>query len=128
MKILGSTESNINKNENSKNEPHLSIKELLLVHWNILNNNYQQKLWVIPNKSFGPVLDDPLKNFIFSKIFDSDSELLYIEICFTDQNSKLLEIVDLSKHLSSKYGQKAIHHSKNLQQMHLKLLQKEQFK
>ena len=48
------------------------------------------------NKSFGPVLDNPLKNLIFSKIFDSDSELLYTEICFTDQNSKLLEIVDLS--------------------------------
>ena len=47
MKVLGSTESNINKNENSKNEPHLSVKELLLVHCNILNNNYQQKSWVI---------------------------------------------------------------------------------
>ena len=43
MKVLRSTESNINKNENSKNEPHLSVKELLLVHCNILNNNYQQK-------------------------------------------------------------------------------------
>ena len=38
MKLLGSTKSKINKNENV---PSLEITEVVLVHYNIDNNNYQ---------------------------------------------------------------------------------------
>ena len=34
----------------------------------------------------------------------------------------------MSRNLSGKYSQKHLDHAKNLEQMHLKLLQKEQFK
>ena len=44
----------------------------------------------VPNKSFGQLLDISPKEFIFLKTFDS--EFLYIEVWFIDQNSKLLEI------------------------------------
>ena len=37
MKLLGSTESKINKDKNDKNVPHLEINEVLLVHCNIAN-------------------------------------------------------------------------------------------
>ena len=47
---------------------------------------------VVPNKSFGQVLDISSKCFIFLKTFDS--EFSYIELWFTDQNSKSLEIED----------------------------------
>ena len=41
MKLLGSTESKITKDKNGKNVPHLEIVELVLVHCNLVNNDYQ---------------------------------------------------------------------------------------
>ena len=46
----------------------------------------------VPNKSFDQLLDILLKNFMFLKTFKS--EFSYIEVWFTDQNSKPLEIQD----------------------------------
>ena len=46
----------------------------------------------ISNKSFGQLLDIAPKNVIFLKTFDS--EMSYIEVWFTDQNSKRLYIDD----------------------------------
>ena len=46
----------------------------------------------VPNKSFGQLLDILPKNFIFLRSFNS--KISYIEVWFTDQNSKLLEIED----------------------------------
>ena len=40
MKLLGSTKSKINKDENGENLPHLGITEIVLVHCNI-NSDYQ---------------------------------------------------------------------------------------
>ena len=37
MKLLGSTESKITKDENGKNVPHLEITEVVLVHCNIVH-------------------------------------------------------------------------------------------
>ena len=96
MKILGSTKSKITKIENSENVPHLEITEVKLVHCNIFNNNYQRNPRVIytfiPNKSFSQLLDVSPNNFISLKTLNS--EFSYIEVWFTDQNSKPLEIED----------------------------------
>ena len=43
MKLLGSTKSKITKDKNGENVPHLEIVELVLIHCNIVDNNYQQK-------------------------------------------------------------------------------------
>ena len=57
MKLLGSTRSKITRNENCENMSHLEITELLLIHSNIVNNDYQQDSRVLHtfvlNKSFG---------------------------------------------------------------------------
>ena len=57
MKLLGSTENKITKDENDENVPHLEITEVILVHCNIVNNDYQQDWRVlyafVPNKPFG---------------------------------------------------------------------------
>ena len=57
MKLLGSTENKITKDKNGENVPHLEITEVVLVHCNIFNNDYQQNSRVlytfVPNKSFG---------------------------------------------------------------------------
>ena len=94
MKLLGSTESKITTDKNGENVPHLEITEVMLVHCNILNNDYQQDLRVlytfVLNKSFGQLLDISPKKFIILKTFNS--EFSYIEVFFNDQTSKLMEI------------------------------------
>ena len=40
MKLLGSTESKTSKDKNAENVPHLEITEVILVHFNIVNNDY----------------------------------------------------------------------------------------
>ena len=42
MKLLGSAENKINKDKNGENVPHLEVVELVLVHCNLVNNDYQQ--------------------------------------------------------------------------------------
>ena len=41
MKLLGSTESKITKDKNGEHVPRLGVFELVFVHCNIINNNYQ---------------------------------------------------------------------------------------
>ena len=41
MKLLGSTENKISKDKNGENVSHLEITELVLVHCNIANTDYQ---------------------------------------------------------------------------------------
>ena len=75
---------------------HLGITEVILVHCHIVNNDYQQDSRVfnafVPNKSLGQLLDISHKNFIFLKIFNL--EFSYIEVWFSDQDSKPLEATD----------------------------------
>ena len=96
MKLLGSTKSKITKDENGKNVPRLEITEVVLIHCNIANDDYHQDSrflhTFVPNKPFGQLLDISPNNFIFLKTFNS--EFSYIEVWFTDQNSKALEIED----------------------------------
>ena len=42
MKLLGSTKKKITKDENGKNVSHLEITEVVLVHCNTVNDDYQQ--------------------------------------------------------------------------------------
>ena len=73
MKLLGSTKSKIAIDENCENVPYLEeITEVVLVHCNIVNNDYKQDSRVvytfIPNKSFGQLLYiSPKKKYIFLK-------------------------------------------------------------
>ena len=41
MKLLGSTKSKMTKDENDENVSHLKTTEVVLVHCNIANNDYQ---------------------------------------------------------------------------------------
>ena len=57
MKLLGNTENEITRDRNGENVQHLEIAEAVLVHCNIVNNDYEQDSRVlyafIPNKLFG---------------------------------------------------------------------------
>ena len=76
MKLLGRTENKTIKDKNGENVPHLEITEFLLVHCNIVNNDYQQDSRVlytfVPNKSFSSLLEISPTNHIFLKTFSSE--------------------------------------------------------
>ena len=76
MKLLGNTESKITKDKNGENVPHLEITELILVHFNLVNNDYQQnskKLYTfVPKKLFGSLLEISPTSHIFLKTFNSE--------------------------------------------------------
>ena len=99
MKLLGSTKNKIIKDNNGENVPHLEITEIVLVHCNIVNNDYQQDSRVlytfVPNKPFGSLLEIYSTNQIFLNTFKS--EYNKIEVWFTDQNIEPLEIDDRKK-------------------------------
>ena len=69
MKLFQSTKSKITKDENGENVPHLEISEVVLIHSNIVYNNYQQDSRVlhtfVPDKSFSQLLDISPKNFVY---------------------------------------------------------------
>ena len=96
MKLLGSTENKITKNKNGENVPHLDITEVVLVHCNIVNNDYQQDsrvfLTFVLKKRFGSLLEISPTSHIFLKTFNS--EFHEMEVWFPDQNSQPLEIKD----------------------------------
>ena len=96
MKLRGSTETKL-KDKSGENVPHLEITEVILIHCNIFNNDYQQDSRVlytfVPNKRFGSLLEISPTNHIFLKRFNSEHD--EIKVWFTDQNSQALEIEDI---------------------------------
>ena len=42
MKLLGRTKNKVTRDKNGENVPHLEITEVVLVHCNIVNDDYQQ--------------------------------------------------------------------------------------
>ena len=96
MKLFGSIKSKITKGKNGEYFAHLEIVELVLIHCNLVNNNYQQNSRIlytfVPNKPFGSLLEISLPNHIFLKTFNL--EFQEIKVWFTDQNNRPLEAED----------------------------------
>ena len=96
MELLGSTKNKITKDKNGVNVPHFEITEVVLVHCNIVNNDYQQDSRVlktfVPNKPFGSLSEISPTSHIFFKTFNSQYD--EIIVWFADQNSQPLEIED----------------------------------
>ena len=94
MKLLGITKKKITEDKNGEKVPHLEIAEVVLVHCDVVNNDYQQDSRVlylfVPNKPFGSLLEISSTNHIFLKTLNS--EYSEIKVWFTDQTSKPLEI------------------------------------
>ena len=96
MKLLGSTKNKITKDKNGENVPHLEITEVVLVHCNIVNNDYLQDskglYTFVPNKPSDSRLEISPTNRIFLKAFNSEYD--EIIVWFTDQKSQPLGIED----------------------------------
>ena len=94
MKLLGSTKKVVDKDKNGENVPKLEIVEVVLVHCNLVKNDYQHTSKVLftffPNKKFGQLIN--ISAHTFTMMNTVNTEFSYVEVWFTDQYSKALEI------------------------------------
>ena len=94
MKLLGSTKKDVDKDKNGEDVPKLESVEVVLVHCNLVNNSYQQAsktlFTFVPSKQFGQLIAIPSHAFRILKT--TNSEFPFIQVWFTDQNSRPLEI------------------------------------
>ena len=73
MKLLEGIGNEITKYKNDESVPRLEFTEVVLVHCNIVKNNYQQDSRVlytyVPNKPFGSLLEiSPRRSYLFKNI------------------------------------------------------------
>ena len=96
MKLLGSTNKVVDKDKNSENIPKLEYAEVVLVHCNLVKNDYQHASKVlfsfVPNKQFGQLLN--ISPHVFTMMNTVNTEFPSVEVGFTDQSSKAIEIED----------------------------------
>ena len=96
MRLLGSSSDTTDGDKNSELVPKLEIVDLVLVHCNVVNNNYQQSSKVlftfVPNKKYGQLFTVSPETLIMLKTVNT--EFTFIEIWFTDQDNRPLEIDD----------------------------------
>ena len=96
MRLLGSTGNSVDKDKNSELVPKLESVDLVLVHCNVVNNSYQQASKVlftfVPDKKYGQLITVSPHSLIMLKMVNT--EFSFIEIWFTDQNNRPLEIED----------------------------------
>ena len=95
MKLLESTKKEVDQDKDGKNVPKLESAEVFLVQCNLVNNNFQQASKVlfntVPNKQLGQLM---MLNATLKILNATNTELSSIEVWFTDQNGKPLEIED----------------------------------
>ena len=96
MKLLGSSTDTIDGEKNSELVPKLESVDLVLVHCNLVNNSYQQASKVlfkfVPNKKYGQLITISPETLIMLKTVNT--EFSFIDIWFTDQDDRPLEIED----------------------------------
>ena len=96
MKLLGSTKKDVDSDKNSENVLKLESAEVVLVHCNLVKNDYQHTSNVlfsfVPNEPFGQLINiSPHSLAIMNTV---NTEFSFAEVWFTDQVSKTLEIED----------------------------------
>ena len=94
MKLLGSTKKDIDKGKDGEIVPKLQSVEVVLVHCNLAKNGYQHTPKVlfssVPNKQFGLLIN--ISPHSLTMMNTVNTEFSYVEVWFTDQVSKTLEI------------------------------------
>ena len=96
MQLFRSSKKVLDKNKNGELVPRLETVEVVLVHCNLVNNNFQQASKVlftfVPNKKFGQLITITPHSATMLKT--TNAEFSFIYIWFTDQNNRQLEIED----------------------------------
>ena len=92
IKLFGSTKKLIEKTKNEENVPSLEVLEVVLVQYNLVDHQYQQKYEVLytftSNKSYAYLLNVESNTSVFRKNYYTEE----IIITFTDQNGRPLEV------------------------------------
>ena len=96
MRLLGSSADTIDGDKNSELVPKLEGINFVLVHCSLVNNSYQQASKVlftfVPNKKYGQLITVSPNSLIMLKAINT--EFSFVEIWFTDQDNRPLEIED----------------------------------
>ena len=96
MQLLGISKKDIDQNKSSETVPKLGTAEVVLVHCHLVNHNYQQAskllFTFLPNKQFGQLI--VITTHSPTMLKTANAEFSFIEIWFTDQNSRPLEVED----------------------------------
>ena len=96
MKFLGSSKKDVDQDEDGENVPELESVEVVLVHYNLIN--YQQASKVlftfVTNKQFGQLITIAPHSLTMLNTLMLKTEFSSIDVWFTDQNCKQLEIED----------------------------------
>ena len=94
MRLIGSAKKDKDQDKDEEDVPRLESAEVVLVHYNLVNNNYQQASKVIftfvPNKQFGQLITNGPHSLIVLNA--TNIEFSSIEVWFTEQKSKQLEV------------------------------------
>ena len=96
MKLLGSTKKDVGKDKDGEIVPKLQSLEVVLVHCNLVTNYYQHESKVlfsfVANKQFGQLINiSPNSLRMMNTV---NTKFSSVEVWFTDQASKALEIED----------------------------------
>ena len=96
MKLMGSAKKYVAPDKDGEDVPKLESAEIVLVHCNLVNNNYQQESKVlftfVPNKQLGQLIN--ISPHSLTMLGTTNTEFSFTEVWFTDQNSGPLEIED----------------------------------
>ena len=96
MKLFGSTKKDVDVDKNSENVPNLESVEVVLVHCNLVKSDYQHTSKVlfsfVPNEKFGQLINISPHALMMMNTINTESS--FVEVWFTDQTSKALEIED----------------------------------
>ena len=96
MKLLGSTKQDVDSHKSSENVSKLESVEVVLLHRNLVKNDYQHTTKVlfsfVPNKQFGQLIN--ISPHSLTMMNTVNTEFSFVEVWFTDQASKALEIED----------------------------------
>ena len=96
IKLLGSTIKDVDKDKDGENVPKLESIEVVLVHCNLVKNDYQHLPEVlftfVPNKQFGQFIN--ISPHSLTMMNTANAEFSSVEVWLTDQVSEALEIED----------------------------------
>ena len=96
MKLIGRAKKDVNNDKDGEDVPKLESVEVVLVHCNLVNNSYQKASKVlftfVPNKQFGQLIT--ISPHLLTMLKTTNAEFQSIQVWFTDQNNRPLEIED----------------------------------
>ena len=96
MKFLGSGKKDIDKDKDCENVPKLEYIEVVLVHCNLVRNDYQRTSKVlftfVPKKEFGQLIN--VSSHSLTMMNTINTEFSFLEVWFGEEVSKALEIED----------------------------------